>query len=120
MEPQAFTNEGFEQAIHQTEKPVVVVFEAPWSVACLMYRDRIVDAVELCGEDAIFGFVDIDVEKELTERFSIITIPTTLIFYKEQIAKQYMGIQEPQLLQQTVFELIGKQIPASETEPTET
>lgn len=114
MEPQVLTSENFESTIQQTEKPVVVVFEASWSVACLMYHDRIIDAVDLCGEEAIFGFVDIDIEKELTERFSVITIPTTLIFYKEQIAKQYMGIQEPELLQQVIYELVGKPLPVKE------
>lgn len=118
METQDFVLETFEAAVQQQDKPVTVIFQAPWSVACLMYQEKVDAAAALCGDDALFGYVDIDAFPELTERFSIITIPTTLIFYKEEIVKQYMGIQEPEILQAAVFDILGKPVPQQGEAPT--
>lgn len=118
MESQEFTLETFEQAIRQQELPVVVDFWVPWSTACLMYKERLELALPLLEGYALMGSVDIDQIPELTDRFSIITIPTTMIFYKEQIVKQYIGIQEPETLLDAVLEMTGKK-PVTEDAPTE-
>lgn len=121
MTSQEFNLETFETAIRQMDKPVIVDFWASWSVPCMMYKERLaILAHNMKDEDAIIGSVNIDDIPELTQRFSIITIPTTLIFYKEQIVKQYIGIQEPDVLLDAVLEMTGKNIkeepPVEETE----
>lgn len=107
---QAFTIESFEEAVRQQELPVIVDFWAIWSVACIMYKDRLKLARGILAGHALFGSVDIELVPQLTERFSIITIPTTFIFYKGQIAKQYMGIQEPETLVAAIEDITGKEI----------
>lgn len=107
MEQQDFTLETFESAVRQHDMPVIVDFGAIWSVACLMYKEKLEEAHHFLEKYAIFGSVDIDRVPELTERFSIITIPTTLIFYQGKIAKQYMGIQELETLQAAIEEITG-------------
>lgn len=109
MEQQRLTLKSFEELIRQ-EKPVVVDFWAIWSTACVMYKEKLRDAHKLLEKYASFGSVDIERVPELAEQFSIITIPTTMIFLKGQIVKQYMGIQEPEALQAAIEEITGIKI----------
>ncbi len=110
MAQQTFTVSTFEAAVRQHELPVIVDFWAIWSTACVMYKDKLAEADELLEKHAILGSIDIERVPELTDRFSIITIPTTLIFFKGKIAKQYMGIQEPETLKAAIEEITGKTI----------
>ncbi len=114
-----YSLETFEAAIRQQEKPVVVDFWASWSVPCLMNKERIPGTIDLIGDVALIGSVNIDDIPELTDRFSIITIPTTLIFYKEQIVKQFIGIQEPEVLQEAVMNILGIKKPEPVEEKAE-
>ncbi|MCC7304059.1 thioredoxin family protein [bacterium] len=119
MSTQEFKLETFEAAMAQQERPVVVDFWASWSVPCLLFKDRLTEVANILSDsDAIMGSVNIDDFPELTERFSIITIPTTLIIYKDKIVKQYIGIQEPEVLVDAVFEMVGKKPkePGTETQ----
>lgn len=110
-EIQEFTLEGFEAALQQQEKVVVVHFWATWSVPCLMYKPRLNFTAENLIEEAMFGSLNVDDFPELAERFSIITIPTTLLFYKNEIVKQFIGIQEPEIIFASVYEILGKKLP---------
>jgi len=114
MKTKSFTLEAFEAAIRQKDLPVVVDFWAIWSVACLMYKQKLEDAIDLLDKVALFGSIDIDLIPELRDRFSIITIPTTMIFYQGKIAKQYMGIQEPETLKAAIEDITGKLIANNE------
>ncbi|PIY17310.1 hypothetical protein COZ14_03440 [Candidatus Dojkabacteria bacterium CG_4_10_14_3_um_filter_Dojkabacteria_WS6_41_9] len=116
MDFKSITLKEFENAINQKDKPVIVDFWAISSIACGMYKERLDIAHEQLADYALFGSVEIEKLPELTERFSIITIPTTLIFYKGEIAKQYMGIQEPETLFAAIEDITGKKIKLPEKE----
>lgn len=105
------TPENIDSYINQQEKPMIVDFWATWSTACLMYKEKLELAMDLLGELCFFGTVDIDENGVISERFSIITIPTTLVFYKGAIINQYIGIQEPELLENTIKTLINYKEP---------
>lgn len=71
--------ENFDQLI-QSSKPVLVDFYAEWCGPCKMMKPRLLDVAERIGDQAKIVEVDIDIEKELTERFHIQSVPTLIIF----------------------------------------
>ena len=71
--------EKFDQLI-QSSKPVLVDFYAEWCGPCKMIKPRLLDVAERIGDQAKIVEVDIDIEKELAERFHIQSVPTLIIF----------------------------------------
>lgn len=64
----------------QSSKPVLVDFYAEWCGPCKMMKPRLLDVAERIGDQAKIVEVDIDIEKELAERFHIQSVPTLIIF----------------------------------------
>ena len=71
--------ENFDKLI-QSSKPVLVDFYAEWCGPCKMMKPRLLDVAERIGDQAKIVKVDIDIEKELAERFHIQSVPTLIIF----------------------------------------
>ena len=71
--------ENFDKLI-QSSKPVLVDFYAEWCGPCNMMKPRLLDVAERIGDQAKIVEVDIDIEKELAERFHIQSVPTLIIF----------------------------------------
>jgi thioredoxin 1 len=109
MDEIEITVENIDQFIAQSDKPVVLDFWAPWSQPCLLYKSYIEEANDVLHEKAIFGAVNIDENTSLADRFSVITIPTTLVFWQGQIVKQYIGIQEKETFIAAIDEITRPQ-----------
>ena len=71
--------EKFDQLI-QSSKPVLVDLYAEWCGPCKIMKPRLLDVAERIGDHAKIVEVDIDIEKELAERFHIQSVPTLIIF----------------------------------------
>ena len=71
--------ENFDKLI-QSSKPVLVDFYAEWCGPCNMMKPRLLDVAERIGDQAKIVEVNIDIEKELAERFHIQSVPTLIIF----------------------------------------
>ena len=71
--------ENFDQLI-QSSKPVLEDFYAEWCGPCKIMKPRLLDVAERIGDQAKIVEVDIDIEKELAERFHIQSVPTLIIF----------------------------------------
>ena len=69
----------FDQLI-QSSKPVLVDFYAEWCGPCKIRTPRLLDVAERISDQAKIVEVDIDIEKELAERFHIQSVPTLIIF----------------------------------------
>lgn len=69
----------FDQLI-QSSKLVLVDFYAEWCGPCKIMKPRLLDVAERIGDQAKIVEVDIDIEKELAERFHIQSVPTLIIF----------------------------------------
>lgn len=83
--------ENFNELI-QSEKPVLVDFYAEWCGPCQMMKPRILDVAERIGEDAKVVQIDVDKEKEITERFRIQSVPTLIIFKKGKQLWRQTGV----------------------------
>ncbi len=85
-----FTSENFDEAVLQSDKPVLVDFWAPWCGPCKIMAPIV---EELAGEveGAVIGKVNVDEHSAIAQKFNILSIPTFIIFKGGQVAEQFSG-----------------------------
>ena len=90
MSVQTITNENFEELVLQSDKPVLVDFWAPWCGPCRMVSP-IVDEIAGERDDIVVGKVNVDEQPELAMKFSVMSIPTLLVFKGGELANKAVG-----------------------------
>ena len=90
---EVISSEEFESKVLQSEVPVLVDFFATWCGPCKMLAP-VLDEVagELAGKAAVYK-VDVDKSPEIAQRFSIMSVPTLIVFENGQVKKTAMGAQ---------------------------
>jgi thioredoxin 1 len=84
------TAENFEAEVLHSDKPVLVDFWADWCGPCRMLSP-IVDEVASERGDVKVGKINIDQQPGLARQFSVMSIPTLLLFKDGAAAKRSVG-----------------------------
>ena len=87
----AVTTGEFEEQVLKSETPVLVDFWAEWCGPCKMIKPH-VDALaeEYAGRVKVMA-VDVDNEREIAEKYGIMSIPTLLFFKDGKVVDQQVG-----------------------------
>jgi len=91
--PVAVTDDNFNQMVLQVETPVLVDFWAPWCRPCMMIAP-VLD--ELAGEyDGKLSIMrmDIDQNPKTAAKYSVMSIPTLLIFKQGKPVSHIVGFR---------------------------
>ena len=83
------TSQNFEEEVLKSEKPILIDFWATWCGPC-MRQGPIVE--ELAEEGYNVGKIDVDQEMGLAQLFSVVSIPTLLIFKDGKEAHRLVGL----------------------------
>ena len=102
--PINLTNANFDEIVVNSEIPVIVDFWAPWCGPCKMFAPIFTQVAQKYPLKALFVKVNTEVEQTLSRKFSIMSIPT-LIVYKNGIEKKRVsGALDPLRLSNLVNE----------------
>ncbi len=97
---QQFTDQNFDQEVLKSDKPVLVDFWAAWCGPCQI-MGPIVDELSLEMKDKIkIGKLNVDENRETDTNYSVMSIPTLIIFKDGKVMKQLVGVQAKENLKE--------------------
>lgn len=85
------TAENFDTEVMQSDKTVVLDFWASWCGPCRMFTP-IIEKFAEDNPEVVVGKVNIDEQSALTERFSIMSVPTLVIIKDGEVVKKNAGV----------------------------
>lgn len=88
------SEENFEEEVMKSEKPVILDFYADWCGPCKMMSPIIDGIAEELGEEVKVGKVNTDENLDLAQKFSIMSIPTIMVFKNGNVAKTFVGVTD--------------------------
>ena len=92
------TDATFEQEVLQAKEPVLVDFWAPWCGPCRIQGPIVEElARELSGKAKV-AKLNVDEKQVTAEKYSVMSIPTIIIFKNGQIVEQLVGVQNKETL----------------------
>ena len=87
------TVENFEEEVINSELPLIIDFFADWCGPCQMMGPIIEEVAKEIEGRARVGKLNVDENAQTAQRFSIMSIPTLIIFKNGQVVKQLVGVQ---------------------------
>jgi thioredoxin len=93
-----FTDANFEEEVLKANKPVLVDFWAEWCGPCRALTPILEEVAASYGDEVIFGKINIDENSQTPAKYSVMSIPTLILFKNGQVEAIKMGLlQKPDL-----------------------
>lgn len=93
----AITEKNFQAEVEQAQGTVLVDFWAQWCGPCRM-QAPILEAFANDHSDIKVAKCDVDENPELAEKFSIMSIPSLLVFKGGKLVKSAVGLHDKEAL----------------------
>lgn len=92
------TDKNFEQEVLKSDIPVLVDLYADWCGPCQMYSPIVEEIGQEYDGKIKVGKMNVDQNQATPAKYSILSIPTTLIFNNGRVIKQLVGMQTKEAL----------------------
>jgi len=89
------------EEVLKTDKVVIIDFWAEWCGPCRMYGP-ILEAFSNDNPDVVIGKVNVDENNEVSSKYGIRSIPTTIIFKNGKVVSRTAGIVQKDKLSELV------------------
>jgi thioredoxin 1 len=107
MSDVTITDANFDKEVLQNNKPVLVDFWAVWCGPCQMQGPIVEEVAKTMNGKAKVGKLNVDENPAMAQKFSVMSIPTLMIFKGGTVVKQFVGVQSKETLLSELNKLIN-------------
>lgn len=87
------TDQNFEELVTKSEKVVLVDMWATWCMPCQILGPVIEEVADEMGDTVVVGKLDVDENQKVAMQFSVMSIPTVMIFKGGKAVETFVGVQ---------------------------
>ena len=96
------TDQNFETTVLTASRPVLVDFWAAWCAPCKMLKPVVEELAAEYGERVSIVELDVDANPKVASQFSVLSIPTLILFRNGKPAQRIVGYQPRASLKQKI------------------
>lgn len=102
-----FTDQNFEEEVIKSKTPVLVDFWAAWCGPCKIVSPVIEELAEEYSGKLKVGKLNVDENQESSMKFSVMSIPTIMLFKGGQPVKAVIGAQSKENFKKAIDEVLA-------------
>ncbi len=103
-----YTDTNFESDVLKSRVPVVVDFWAEWCPPCKILSPIIEELSQEVDEAKIkIGKLDVDANQEMSMKYGVMSIPTTLVFKNGEVVDKFVGAMSKEALMEKLAPYIA-------------
>lgn len=91
MSDSVFTDSNFDAEVLKSKIPVLVDFWAPWCGPCRMVSPIVEELAKEYSGKLLVGKLNVDENSQTASKYSVMSIPSLIIFKNGQPAKTMVG-----------------------------
>jgi thioredoxin 1 len=95
-------DKNFNEEIANSDSIVVVDFWAPWCGPCRMLSPVIEELAKEMGKEVKFAKVNVDENPMISSKYRIASIPTVMVFNKDNVKETMVGFRPKADLKQII------------------
>ncbi|MDE3008056.1 MAG: thioredoxin [Acidobacteriota bacterium] len=96
------TDATFDEVVGSSEKPILVDFWAEWCGPCKMIAPILEELAQEQSDKFVIGKLDVDVNVATATKFSVMSIPTLLLFKDGEVVARLVGAKPKGALLQEI------------------